>query len=343
MLTTSSPRSRMRCQVSGDACCRLDPVKGRTERHPEAGIDLSQLSRLGELGQRPVDLHQELCILGPHRQGHVPALARHVLGHEPQAELGMTVQVPGGEVGVQECGVEPAGLEAVQQLFARLEASHRVVLLRDGHRAGHDPDPLAAEIGQGTEPSRVARDHQTELGAGIGNAPGHVARRPGLVRLAEHHVAAAGGQAMPGALRRWRTSGIRSSAPECGPRAAPRPHPGPLVYRPGLCRSGASTPARRRRSGPSRSRRAPPVPSLPSRLRASNQHHRRRQGPVTRSAPRPDRDRTDCHLPSSGRAKTNRVFPRRALRSQGAPSPANPAVQPPQPTHTAMYCRPSRL
>ena len=40
------------------------------------------------------------------------------------------------------------------------------------------------------------------------------------------------------------------------------------------------------------------------------------------------------HLPSWGRAKTNRVLPRRALRSQGAPSPANPAVQPPQPdTH----------
>ena len=49
------------------------------------------------------------------------------------------------------------------------------------------------------------------------------------------------------------------------------------------------------------------------------------------------------HLLSSGRAKTNSVFPRRAFRSQGAPSPANPAVQPPQPTQTAMYCRPSRL
>ena len=49
------------------------------------------------------------------------------------------------------------------------------------------------------------------------------------------------------------------------------------------------------------------------------------------------------HFFSSGRAKTNRVFPRRALRSQGAPSPANPAVQPPQPTQTAMYCRPSRV
>src|SRR6516165_121202 len=49
------------------------------------------------------------------------------------------------------------------------------------------------------------------------------------------------------------------------------------------------------------------------------------------------------HLAFSGRAKTNRVLPRRALRNHGAPSPAKPAVQPPQPTHTAMYCLPSRL
>jgi hypothetical protein len=45
----------------------------------------------------------------------------------------------------------------------------------------------------------------------------------------------------------------------------------------------------------------------------------------------------------SGRAKTNMVFPRRAFRSQGAPSPAKPAVQPPQPTQTATYWRPSRV
>ena len=84
------------------------PSKRRAERHSRAGIDLSQFSRLGELGQRPVDLHQKLRILGPHRQGHVPALARHVLGHEPQAELRMPIQVPGGEVGVQETR-RPAG------------------------------------------------------------------------------------------------------------------------------------------------------------------------------------------------------------------------------------------
>ena len=37
------------------------------------------------------------------------------------------------------------------------------------------------------------------------------------------------------------------------------------------------------------------------------------------------------------------LFPRRAFRSHGAPSPAKPAAQPPQPTHTAMYCRPSSV
>src|SRR5262249_58101684 len=49
------------------------------------------------------------------------------------------------------------------------------------------------------------------------------------------------------------------------------------------------------------------------------------------------------HRYSFGNANTNRLFPRRALRSQGAPSPAKPAVQPPQPTATAMYCRPSSV
>ena len=190
----------MRCQVSGDACCAVGRRERGTERHAGVGVDLPQFSRLGELGQGPVDLDQKLRILGPHRQGHVPALARHVLGHEPQLEPGMLVQVPGGEVGVQERGVQPRGLEPIEQLFARLEAGDRVVLLREGHRAGHDPDPFAAEVGQGTDASRVARDHQPELGAGIGNAPGHVARRPGLMRLADDHVTTAVGQAMPGAL-----------------------------------------------------------------------------------------------------------------------------------------------
>ena len=69
----------------------------------------------------------------------------------------MLVQVPGGEVGIQERGVERAGREAVQQLFARLEPDDRVVLLREGHRPGHDADPLAAEIGQRADARRASR------------------------------------------------------------------------------------------------------------------------------------------------------------------------------------------
>ena len=74
------------------------------------GVDLSELARLGELSQGPVELDQELRVLGPDRQGHVPALARNVLGHEPQtAELRVLVQVPGREVGVEERGVQRRG------------------------------------------------------------------------------------------------------------------------------------------------------------------------------------------------------------------------------------------
>ena len=64
------------------------------------------------------------------------------------AELRVVVQGPGGEVGVEERGVEPRGLEAVEERLARLEPGDRVVLLREGDGAGHDPDPLAAEVGQ---------------------------------------------------------------------------------------------------------------------------------------------------------------------------------------------------
>ena len=87
------------------------------------------------------------------------------------------MQVPGGEVGIQKRGVERSGLESIQQCFARLEASHHVVVLREGHRAGHDPDPSCREgrPANGT-PSDFARDHQAKLGAGIGNAPGRDAR-----------------------------------------------------------------------------------------------------------------------------------------------------------------------
>jgi hypothetical protein len=46
---------------------------------------------------------------------------------------------------------------------------------------------------------------------------------------------------------------------------------------------------------------------------------------------------------SFGKANTNNVFPRRAFFSHGAPSPAKPATQPPQPQQTARYCRPSSV
>ena len=169
-------------------------------RHAELGVDLPELAGLGEPGQGPVDLHQELRILGPHGEGHVPALAGHVFGHEPQAKLRVLVQVPGGEVRVEQGGVQPGAVEPVEHFLAGLEPSDRVVFLRDGDRPGHEPDPLPAEVGQGRDPSDVARDHQPESGPGIRDAPGDAARRPGVERLAGDDVAAALGQAMPGAL-----------------------------------------------------------------------------------------------------------------------------------------------
>ena len=78
-------------------------------------------------------------------------------GTSRKLELRMSMQIPGGEVGVQKRGVELPGLEPVQELFARFEAGHHVVLLREGHRAGHDPDPFAAKVGQGTDALLASR------------------------------------------------------------------------------------------------------------------------------------------------------------------------------------------
>ena len=170
--------------------------------HAVLGVDLPDGSRLGELCQSPVDLDQQCAVIGANSQGHVPVLAGDVLGDEPQRppEPGVFVEVPGGEVRVQEGGVERCGRESIEQRFAARKPDQHVVLLGDGHRAGHDPDPPAAEIGQRADRGRVAWDHQAELGTRVGDAPGHRAGRAGIERLAEHHVAAALGQAVPGAL-----------------------------------------------------------------------------------------------------------------------------------------------
>ena len=214
------------------------------------------------------------------------------------------MQVPGGEVGVQERGVEPAGLEAVQQLFARFEASHRVVLLRDGHRAGHDPDPFAAKVGQGMDavasragpPARTGRRHRER------SRPHRAAARTRAAGRAPRHSGRRAGNARRTA--RWHTSEIRSSAPECGPRAAPRPHPGPAVYRPGLCRSGASRPVWRRRSGPSPAAGA--APTSGSVRRARSAALAATQGTDEAISTRPDSSRVRLLIwrPREGRRRT---------------------------------------
>ncbi len=81
------------------------------------GVDLSQLSRLGKLSQGSVDVQQQIAVLGAHSQGHVPALARHVVRHEPQRKLRMLMEVPGGKIGVQERRIELRGFKAVEKLL----------------------------------------------------------------------------------------------------------------------------------------------------------------------------------------------------------------------------------
>jgi hypothetical protein len=153
------------------------------------GVNPSELARLGELGQGPVDFHEELYVLGPYRQGHVPSFARSIPGHEPETELRVPMQVPGREVCVEERGVQLCGPESLEQLFTGLESRHRMVLLREGDRASHDPDPFRAKVGQGMNIARTPWDNEAELGQCVRNAPGNVARRPRVEGLADHDMA----------------------------------------------------------------------------------------------------------------------------------------------------------
>src|SRR5262249_20472834 len=89
--------------------------------------------------------------------------------------------------------------EAVEKLLTRLEPDDRVVLLRDDHGSGHDPDSLAVEVGQGADALDIAGNNQPELGTGVRNAPGHRALRPGVDWLAGDHIATTFRQTVPGA------------------------------------------------------------------------------------------------------------------------------------------------
>ena len=199
-------------------------------------------------------------------------------------------------------------------------------------------------------PGRSRRDDQPEPGAGIGDAPGHAARRARVDRLAGDDVAAPLGQAMPGA--------IGAGAPVELDRPAQDPAD-PLghgrVQAPRLAVGRLIGPRHRgRHAADDQCLRADGLSSAASageeKPRTDTRHGRRSAAGIALSGrhgrgtePRPARLAGGSLSFSSGRAKTKRVLPRRALRSQGAPSPAKPAVQPPQPTQTAMYCRPSRV
>ena len=85
MLIVSSPRSRTRRQVSRERFSSSWPGKWRMKRHSRWHCrSVCNSLRFRKLAQGSVDLHQKLCVCGPHCQGHVPALARHVIWQQPQ-------------------------------------------------------------------------------------------------------------------------------------------------------------------------------------------------------------------------------------------------------------------
>ena len=206
--------------------------------------------------------------------------------------------------------------------------------------------------------ARTPWDNEAELGRCVRNAPGNVARRPRVDGLADHDMASTLRQTMPatlGARTPVKLDGPPQDAPtRCATAtSSPRGVPSGALPVRGIAAGTAQTVSdlgwRIDSPVPLSSRRVLRDRSRPNDEHQSETNERKLIGkgskeksayfticlPLGHSAP--------AHLPSSGRAKTNRVFPRCAFRSQGAPSPANPAVQPPQPTQTAMYCRPSRL
>ena len=255
-----------------------------------------------------------------------------------KAELRVLVQVPGGEVGVEERGVELRGREPVEQRLAGREPDDRVVLLREGHRAGHDPDPLAAEVGQRADClRRVAGDDQPEPGAGVGDAPGHVAGRA-RSRAAGRPPRRSGPPAGSSSrTRRWRTSGTRPAAPGCGPPARPPRRPGPCGVPSGafpvrgIAAGTAQTvsgfgPGARPRAGPGagRSRRDDETQAEDLATGADRRSHRERladgrgsAGRITCFAPRAGRRRTGCCRDGRCGARGRR---RRRTRRSSRPS-----------------------
>ena len=91
------------------------------------------------------------------------------------------MQIPSGKVGVDKSRVEIAGRESVEKLFARFETGDLVIALGNGDSACHNSNPLTSKVGQRAYFTRVAPDHQSKLGARIGNAPGDPARDQNLV------------------------------------------------------------------------------------------------------------------------------------------------------------------
>src|SRR5262245_12846139 len=109
----------------------------------------------------------------------------------------MFVQVPGGVVRVEECGIELFALKAVQDLCTRLEGRNGVVLLEQRHRTGDNANSFSTQVAKAADSLCLLAYHQAKSAAGVGHTPGQLVRRAGTVRLAQNHVAPVGSQAAP--------------------------------------------------------------------------------------------------------------------------------------------------
>src|SRR5262245_4101860 len=102
----------------------------------------------------------------------------------------MSVQVPGGEIRIDEGCVELVCGESIEDLFARLVTDDSVLRVRQGHRPADNADPFSDQVGEGTNALCVTRHYQAELSPGIRHAPGDVLGRSLVERMAEDDIAA---------------------------------------------------------------------------------------------------------------------------------------------------------
>ena len=149
------------------------------------------------------------------------------------------MQVPGGKVGIDKCGIEAAAAKPPRSSSRDLNLMTAWSFSEIATVPATMPTRLPRKSASDRGRPRSRRNHQPELGGCIGHAPGHIARRSGILRLPDHDVTATRRQTVPSALRTRAPVKFNRSPENLRQFAARRRRDRPACRRPS-CPSAAS-------------------------------------------------------------------------------------------------------